>query len=118
MAFYSLQTGPRSADLEMLGAVGLVHDLGPLLATIDDLARAIEQLDLVITVNSAVAHLAGALGRPVWLILPAGADWRWAPERERSPWYPTLRLFRQPKPGDWGGAFQAVARKLHALVAG
>ena len=118
VAYYSLQTGARSSDLEMLGAPGLVHDLGPLLSTIDDLARVIEQLDLVVTVNSAVAHLAGALGRPVWLVLPARADWRWALEPERSPWYPTLRLFRQPKPGDWAGAFAGVARKLHALVAG
>lgn len=118
VAVYSLQTGARSSDLDDLGAAGLVHDLGPLLQTIDDLARVIEQLDLVVTVNSAVAHLAGALGRPVWLVLPTRPDWRWALERERSPWYPTLRLFRQPTPGDWDGAFAAVARKLHALVTG
>ena len=118
IAVYSLQTGPRSADLENLGALGLVHDLSGLLASIDDLARVIEQLDLVVTVNSAVAHLAGALGRPVWLVLPARADWRWALERERCPWYPTLRLFRQPQAGDWAGAFAAVARKMHAVVAG
>ena len=118
IAFYSLQTGPRAADLQNLGADGLMHDLSPLVSTIDDLARVIEQLDLVVTVNSALAHLAGALARPVWLILPARVDWRWALEAERSPWYPTLRLFRQEKPGDWQGSFAAVARKLHALVAG
>lgn len=118
IAFYSLQTGARSADVTELGAQGLIHDLSPMLETIDDLARVIDQLDLVVTVNTAVAQLAGALARPAWLVLPAIADWRWALERERTPWYPTLRLFRQPALNDWQGAFAAVARKLHALVAG
>ena len=118
IAFYSLQTGPRADDLATLGAAGLVHDLCKLLDNIDDLARVLEQLDLVITVNVSIAQLAGALGRPVWLILPVGGDWRWALDRERCPWYPTLRLFRQPAVGDWDGAFEAVVRKLHALVAG
>ena len=69
------------------------------------------------TVNTTVAQLAGALGRPVWLVLPSVTDWRWTLERESSPWYPTMRLFRQPSAGDWRGAFEVVARKLHALVA-
>ena len=118
IAFYSLQTGARAQDLQDQGGQGLMHDLSPMLDTIDDLARVIEQLDLVITVNTAVAQLAGALGRPAWLVLPGISDWRWALERERTPWYPSLRLFRPPKLNDWPGAFEAVARKLHALVAG
>lgn len=118
IAIYGLQTGVRAADAKDQGAHSLIHDLSPMLDSIDDLARVIDQLDLVITVNSAVAHLAGALGRPAWLVLPAVSDWRWALERERTPWYPTLRLFRQPSLNDWPGAFEAVARKLHALVAG
>ncbi len=117
IAFYSLQTGARGADLQELGAAGLIHDLSRLLNNIDDLARLIDQLDLIVTVNTTVAQLAGALGRPVWLVLPAVTDWRWVLERESSPWYPTMRLFRQPSAGDWRGAFEVVARKLHALVA-
>ena len=117
IASYSLQTGSHAGELQTIGAVGLVHDLSHLLNDIDDLARIVEQLDLVITVNTTVAQLTAALGLPVWLVLPYASDWRWALEPESTPWYPTMRLFRQPASGDWQGAFDAVARKLHALVA-
>lgn len=75
-------------------------------------AALLAQLDLVITVDSSVAHLAGALGRPVWVLCPDPADWRWLLDRTDSPWYPTLRLFRQPRPGDWDGAIAAAALAL------
>ena len=75
------------------------------------------ELDLVISIDTAVAHLAGAMGKPVWVLLPFHADWRWMLNREDSPWYPTMRLFRQNKIGDWEDVFQRVADELSGLVA-
>ena len=65
------------------------------------------------TIDTSVAHLAGALGEPVWIMLPHSADWRWLLDRDDSPWYPTARLFRQQRPGDWEGVVRDVARALH-----
>ena len=87
-------------------------DLGPVLEDFGDTAAAISQLDLVICVDTAVAHLAGALGKPVWIMLPEIGDFRWLLDREDSPWYPTMRLFRQRKLGEWG---EVVARVKEAL---
>ena len=70
------------------------------------------RLDLVITVDTSVAHLAGALNRRVWVLLPFVADWRWMQDREDSPWYPGMRLFRKTSPGDWVGVFARVRRAL------
>jgi tetratricopeptide (TPR) repeat protein len=89
------------------------HDLGP--DAVDETAALITALDLVITSDTFVAHLAGALGAPVWLVLPFEADWRWLSAREDSPWYPTMRLFRQRRPGDWPELFDRVAHELRAL---
>jgi hypothetical protein len=75
-------------------------------------AALIENLDLVITVDTAVAHLAGALGKPVWVLLPWISDWRWMRDRDDSPWYPTMRLFRQPSTGDWASVIDRVAAEL------
>jgi len=78
-----------------------------------DTAAILEQLDLVITTDTAMAHLAGAMGRPCWVLLPAlGCDWRWLRDRSDSPWYPSLRLWRQSRPGDWGPVIEAMAREL------
>ncbi len=74
-------------------------------------------LDLVITVDSAVAHLAGAMSQPVWILVPAVSDWRWLVDREDSPWYPTARLFRQERSGEWGPVVERVARELAGLAA-
>jgi tetratricopeptide (TPR) repeat protein len=82
-----------------------------------DTAALIQALDLVISVDTAVVHLAGALGAPVWIALPFQPDWRWLLNREDSPWYPTMRLFRQRKPGDWADVFQRIDEALHQLVA-
>ena len=79
-------------------------------------SRILTTLDLIITVDTMIAHLAGALGRPVWTLLPFECDWRWMLHREDSPWYPTMRLFRQPRPGDWDFVIERVQRELHALV--
>ncbi len=97
-----------------------VEDLGPALdegsGAFMDTAAVMKNLDLVITSDTATAHLAGALGVPVWVALGAWPDWRWFIGREDSPWYPTMRLFRQPTAGDWSLPFGDMARQLTALV--
>ena len=90
----------------------LVEDLSGHLSDFAETAAAIAGMDLVISVDSAVAHLAGALGKPVWTLLPYSAEWRWGTEGERSPWYPTMRLLRQPRPGDWESVLRKVAEGL------
>lgn len=81
-----------------------------------DSAAVIANLDLVISIDSAIAHLAGALGKPVWLALAFDADWRWLLSRDDSPWYPTMRIFRQPRPGDWLSVFRAMADRFQEFA--
>jgi ADP-heptose:LPS heptosyltransferase len=76
----------------------------------------ITELDLVISVCTSIAHLSGALGRPTWTMLACAADWRWLQGRADSPWYPTMRLFRQPHPRDWNAVARSIAFELRALV--
>jgi tetratricopeptide (TPR) repeat protein/ADP-heptose:LPS heptosyltransferase/glycosyltransferase involved in cell wall biosynthesis len=112
ITWYSLQKGDKVAELQALGEdVGIV-DLDPELRNFADTARAIAQLDLVITVDTAVAHLAGAMGKPVWVLLCHVPDWRWLWNRPDSPWYPTARLFRQTSHGDWAGVIAQVEEAL------
>ncbi|MDR3733932.1 MAG: tetratricopeptide repeat protein [Acidobacteriaceae bacterium] len=111
----SLQKGAVAGDLIRLGWQNRIVDLAPLIEDFADTAAIIETLDLVITVDTAVAHLAGALGRPCWVLLPYAPDWRWMRDRSDTPWYPTLRLFRQPVPGDWDALATAVAAALDSL---
>jgi ADP-heptose:LPS heptosyltransferase len=82
------------------------------LGDFSDTAGLIGNLDLVISVDTAVVHLAGAMGKRVWTLLPYAPDWRWLLGREDSPWYPTMRLFRQPAPGDWQAVIAQVAASL------
>ncbi|WP_448572759.1 tetratricopeptide repeat protein [Trichothermofontia sp.] len=114
--FYSLQVGPESQQLENLPPTVTVRDLSPQLKDFADTAAAIAQLDLVITVDTAVAHLAGAMAKPVWVLLAYLPDWRWLLDRDDSPWYPTMRLFRQTQPGDWAGVIQRVKIALQELA--
>ncbi len=109
VTFYSLQKGDAAAELS---ADLPVCDVGAELQDFADTAAAIAQLDLIITVDTAVAHLAGALGKPVWVLLAFAPDWRWMLDRTDSPWYPTLRLFRQPQPGDWESVMQQIRNEL------
>jgi len=111
--FFSLQMGSAAKDLDELVG-GAVHDLSPEITDFADTAAIIANLDLVISVDTAVAHLAGALGWPVWLVLPFVGEWRWLLDREDSPWYPTMRLFRQMALGDWSGVVERVAEALRA----
>jgi tetratricopeptide (TPR) repeat protein len=113
--FYSLQVGERTADLQA-AADADVTDLSGRLGDFGDTAGAIEALDLVISADTAVAHLAGALGKPVWLLLPYVPDWRWLLDRDDSPWYPTMRLFRQARRGDWDEVVARVGRELGLIV--
>jgi hypothetical protein len=90
-------------------------NLGPELDDFRDTAAVISQLDLVLCVDTAVAHLAGALGKRVWLMLPKAAEWRWLEGREDSPWYPTMRLFRQQRQGDWTDVIERIGEALQQL---
>jgi hypothetical protein len=112
VSFVSLQKGPPSSQAAAPPAGLVLHDFTAELGDFDDTAALIGALDLVISVDTAVAHLAGAMGKPVWLLNRANTCWRWLLERADSPWYPTMRLFRQAPPGDWTSAIAAVATAL------
>ncbi len=112
---FSLQTDKRPGDEDLLASSGDIIDLAPHLDDFADTAVAIEALDLVISADTSVAHLAGALGRPVWLLLPFAPDWRWLLHRGDSPWYPTMRLFRQTEAQSWPEVIAAVAEALGRL---
>jgi hypothetical protein len=114
--FISLQKGAAAAEWEGLPAGLDAVNLGPELADFTDTAAVISRLDLVICVDTAVAHLAGALGKPVWLMVAQPADFRWLEGREDSPWYPTMRLFRQRRRGDWEEVIERVKVALQARV--
>ena len=113
--FFSLQMGPVASQLDQVGEP--ITDLQAAIADMADTTALIEKLDLVITVDTAVAHLAGALGKPTWVLLPFAPDWRWLMEREDSPWYPTMRLFRQSGFGEWAPVLERVRGRLAALAA-
>jgi len=87
---------------------------GDQLRDFSDTAALVSLMDVVVTVDTSVAHLAGAMGKPVWILLPFAPDWRWMLERADSPWYPTARLFRQPKIGDWQSVFVEMAAAIQA----
>ncbi|MDP3761247.1 MAG: tetratricopeptide repeat protein [Ramlibacter sp.] len=109
----ALQPSASEADRRSMTQVPGLRDLGAALGDFADTAALIENLDLVVTVDTSVAHLAGALGRPVWVLLPHNPDWRWLLGRDDSPWYPTCRLFRQDAPGRWD---DAIGRLRQALL--
>jgi len=116
VSYYSIQVGPARDDLKLLPPGVRITDMTDRLADFSDTAALVANLDLVISVDTAVLHLAGALGRPAWALLTCRADWRWMEEREDSPWYPTMRLFRQKRPGDWSGVLERVKDALELLI--
>jgi tetratricopeptide (TPR) repeat protein len=107
-----LQKEVLPSDRDWLAAHPAMHQHCDALSDFADAAALISQMDLVITIDTALAHLAGALARPVWIMLQFSADWRWLIDREDSPWYPTARLFRQPSRGDWDAVAAAVSHAL------
>ncbi len=112
--WYALQLGPRREDLARLPE-GRVTDLAPYLDDFAQTAGALTQLDGVVTVDTSVAHLAGAMGVPAWVLLPRPGDWRWGEDGEDSAWYPSLRLCRQEEPGQWEAALAGVRDALAGL---
>jgi len=111
--FFSLQLGGEPLAVSRSGAP--VVDLAPSLTSYSVTAACLQHLDLLVTVDTSVAHLAGALGCPVWMMLPACNDWRWLLNHADSPWYPTMRIFRQSKPGDWSTVLKQIEAECERL---
>ncbi len=110
--WFALQKDLRPEDADILVLFGRIRHFGDELRDFDDTAGLVAAMDLVITVDTSVAHLAASMGKPVWLLLAFTPDWRWLLDRTDSPWYPTVRLFRQHHPGDWAGVMGDVAAAL------
>jgi hypothetical protein len=117
ITFYSLQPQPGGMIDNDQKVDNRPVDLTALIGDYADTAALLSQLDLVISVDTSVAHLAGALGHPLWLLLPYAPDWRWLMYRSDSPWYPGMRLFRQPIAGDWDSVIKQVGENLNTLTA-
>ncbi len=113
-AFVSLQKPMPARDLDSIQRFPGMTDLSEELTDFGETAALMENLDLIITVDTSMGHLAGALNKPAWILIPKAADWRWLLNRDDSPWYPSVRLFRQPKPGEWN---EPLARMRSALAA-
>ena len=111
----SLQKEIREKDRTVLQQVVGLPFFGGDLEDFSDTAALASLMDLIITVDTSVAHLAAAMGRPVWILLPYNSDWRWLLDRDDSPWYPTVRLFRQERIGDWAGVIREVNQFLSLL---
>ncbi|MBF0632660.1 MAG: glycosyltransferase family protein [Magnetococcales bacterium] len=110
-----LQKGATAVELEVFAGMQFL-DMGDVLGDFADTAAVVAQLDGVIAVDTAVAHLAGAMGKPVWLLLSVVSDWRWMLDREETPWYPTMRLLRQSSLGDWSGVMDRVKGVLDHMI--
>jgi hypothetical protein len=119
VAWVNLQMGKEAAEIGDNGLAERCFDPMPAVKSFADTAAVVANLDLVVSVDTAVAHLAGAMGKPVWMLDRYDTDWRWLPPREDSPWYPTLRVFRQREFGDWQPVVAAAVGALqHWLAAG
>jgi len=112
---FSLQGGAHQKDIQQFGAGGLVHDVGRGIFDFAEAATALSQLDILISIDAPIAHLGAAMGLRTWVLLPSTADWRWQLGGSSAPWYPSARLFRQPRSGDWDSVFALVRRELDEL---
>ena len=112
---FSLQGGAAQKEIEQLGAGGLVHDVGRGIFDFAEAATALAQLDLLVSIDAPIAHLAAAMGIRTWVLLPQAADWRWRLRSRSGSWHRTARLFVQPRAGDWAAVFAAVRRELATL---
>jgi ADP-heptose:LPS heptosyltransferase len=113
----SLQLGDPASQLRELATDVVIHDVSDKLKDWADTAGLIAGLDLVISVDTAVAHLAGALGKPVWVLNRFDSCWRWIRGRADTPWYPSMRLYQQERPDDWSGPVGAITSDLARLAA-
>lgn len=116
VAFYSLQMPPKNGEIANTGNAGRIADVSPLIRDFEDTAAGLLNMDLLIGVDTSIVHLAGALGVPSWLLLPFNPDWRWLTKRSDSPWYPSLRLYRQQRVGDWTAPISSIADDLRRLA--
>ena len=114
ISFIGLQKGPAATHADQMSRYPSFKNWGPALESFSDTAGLIDHLDLVLTVDTSVAHLAGAMGRPVWVLIPFLPDWRWGISTEKTGWYPTMRLFRQTKPKDWYPVIRRIKNFLQA----
>jgi len=112
---FSLQGGAHQKDIQQFGAGGLVHDVGRGIFDFAEAATALSQLDLLVSIDAPIAHLAAAMGLRTWVLLPSTADWRWQLGGSRAPWYPSARLFRQSRSADWNPVFADVRQELDTL---
>ncbi|OEJ69233.1 tetratricopeptide repeat protein [Magnetovibrio blakemorei] len=118
LQMFSLERGAGANDISRLGLQPIIEPTGQSLMDIADLASTIDQLDLLICTNSVAAHVAGALGKPVWMVLDTGADWGWLQDREDSPWYPSMRIFRRPADTPWTATVAEVRKALLEVLKG
>ena len=114
ITWYSLQPGEQGAELTQLPEAKGVQDLSPNIQDFTEAAALAGQLDLIISVDAPLAHLAGGLGLPLWVLLPSAPDWRWTTDGETAHWYPTARPFHQSRPGDWASVVDEVRRVLES----
>lgn len=116
VALVSLQVGERAAEIENIGANAIVYDMAPVIKDYEDTARVLSRLDLVISVDTSVVHLAGAMGVPCWMLVDYMPDWRWSRTSERSVWYDSIRVFRKRAPGSFDEVLNRVSDALRAAV--
>jgi hypothetical protein len=114
--YFRLQRHVRDADKETLGANPFIISFADDMLDFDNTAALCDLMDVVISTDTSVPHLSGALGRPTWLLLPLNADWRWLRNRADSPWYPTAKLYRQKSAGNWDEVFGRVAADLRQRI--
>ncbi|HLH93715.1 MAG TPA: tetratricopeptide repeat protein [Xanthobacteraceae bacterium] len=112
--WFALQVGSAAGDVAAHGFSSCIHDLSPQIHNFGDTAAAVEALDLVITVDTSVPHLVGAMGKPCWAMISTAREWRWSGREAMSIWYPSMRLFRQSSAGDWGGVLAKIEAELRA----